>query len=576
MLWRSYVESQPARAPPMTSALLSSLFMEKYIPQTLRDKRRDEFLSLQQGRMSVAAYEAKFHALSRYATHLCFGPKERIRRFVKGLRLDLRIPSLEVAAAAKSLKEVVNFLIEVKGVNLDEFTTTSTFMKFRKGGELSASYSIVQSSRGYPALPIQPSLQAVTRGSITYQKYCPKQSYRSLVVRGRGGHGRGHHYGGRGGQDNGGHPFTRSGGQLGPTAAKLGTGNGQTGDRAHCYCFPGRYEAETSDDVITGTLLVYDCMASVLFDPGSTFSYISSSHGTGLDLYCDFFDMPIGVSTPVELPGMPPDRDIDFCIDPKLGTRPIYIPPYRVDPAELRELKDQLQELLGKGFIRPSASPWGAPLLFVKKKDGSFRMCIDYRQLNMVTIKNKYHIPRIDDLFDQLQVSFLAHMISKDGVMVDASKIEVVKSWLTKLTKQNVPFVWSEECEERFLKLKTLLTTAAILALQGKVLMQERNVNGYALRKLKVHEDALRRKAGSMGSLPHLQVSRHPLAREVQTLANDFMRLEVLEKGEFLASVEARYYFLDKIKGKHFADEKLSQIRDMVLQGEAKEAIIDE
>ena len=72
-------------------------------------------------------------------------------------------------------------------------------------------------------------------------------------------------------------------------------------------------------------------------------------------------------------------------------------------PAELRELKAQLQELLSKGFIRPSAFPWGAPVLFVKKKDGSFRMCIDYRQLNKVTIKNKYPIPRIDDLFDQLE-----------------------------------------------------------------------------------------------------------------------------------------------------------------------------
>ena len=74
-----------------------------------------------------------------------------------------------------------------------------------------------------------------------------------------------------------------------------------------------------------------------------------------------------------------------------------------MSPAELRELKAQLQELLSKGFIRPSASPWSAPVLFVKKKDGSFRMCIDYRQLNKVTIKNKYPIPRIDDLFDQLQ-----------------------------------------------------------------------------------------------------------------------------------------------------------------------------
>ena len=103
-----------------------------------------------------------------------------------------------------------------------------------------------------------------------------------------------------------------------------------------------------------------------------------------------------------DLHGMPPDRDIDFCIDLELGTRSISIPPYRIAPAELRGLKAQLQELLGKGFIRPNASPWGAPLLFVKKKDGSFWMCIDYRQLNKVTVKNKYPLPRIDDLFDQL------------------------------------------------------------------------------------------------------------------------------------------------------------------------------
>ena len=89
MWWRSYVECQPAQAPPMTWASFSSLFMEKYIPRTLRDRRRDEFLSLEQGRMSITTYEPKFRALSRYATHLCFSPQERIRRFVKGLRSDL-------------------------------------------------------------------------------------------------------------------------------------------------------------------------------------------------------------------------------------------------------------------------------------------------------------------------------------------------------------------------------------------------------------------------------------------------------------------------------------------------------
>ena len=89
MWWRSYVECQPAKAPPMTWASFSNLFMEKYIPRTFRDRRRDEFLCLEQGRMFVAAYEAKFRALSRYATKICFSPKERIRRFVKGLRSEL-------------------------------------------------------------------------------------------------------------------------------------------------------------------------------------------------------------------------------------------------------------------------------------------------------------------------------------------------------------------------------------------------------------------------------------------------------------------------------------------------------
>ena len=106
---------------------------------------------------------------------------------------------------------------------------------------------------------------------------------------------------------------------------------------------------------------------------------------------------------PDYLPGLAPDREIEFNIDLLPGTNPISIAPYRMAPTELKELKEKLQELLDKGFIRPSGSPWGAPMLFVKKKDGTMRMCIDYRQLNKVTIKNRYPLPRIDDLFDQLQ-----------------------------------------------------------------------------------------------------------------------------------------------------------------------------
>ena len=106
---------------------------------------------------------------------------------------------------------------------------------------------------------------------------------------------------------------------------------------------------------------------------------------------------------PEELPGLPPEREIDFTIELLRGTGPISQPPYRMAPAELKELQVQLQELVDNGFIRPSVSPWGAPVLFVRKKDGSLRLCIDYRKLNQVTVKNKYPLPRIDDLFDQLR-----------------------------------------------------------------------------------------------------------------------------------------------------------------------------
>ncbi|GJW01748.1 putative reverse transcriptase domain-containing protein [Tanacetum coccineum] len=108
---------------------------------------------------------------------------------------------------------------------------------------------------------------------------------------------------------------------------------------------------------------------------------------------------------PEDLPGLPPTRQVEFQIDLVPGAAPVARAPYRLAPSEMKELSEQLKELSDKGFIRPSSSPWGAPVLFVKKKDGSFWMCIDYRELNKLTVKNRYPLPRIDDLFDQLQGS---------------------------------------------------------------------------------------------------------------------------------------------------------------------------
>ena len=113
---------------------------------------------------------------------------------------------------------------------------------------------------------------------------------------------------------------------------------------------------------------------------------------------CEYVDI-----FPDELPGLPPQRVVDFGIELHPGTSPISITLHRMAPIELQELRVQLQELLYKGFIRPRTSLWGAPVPFAKKKDKTLRLCIDYRQLNMITIKNQYPLSRIDDLFDQLR-----------------------------------------------------------------------------------------------------------------------------------------------------------------------------
>ncbi|GKD62793.1 putative reverse transcriptase domain-containing protein, partial [Tanacetum coccineum] len=115
---------------------------------------------------------------------------------------------------------------------------------------------------------------------------------------------------------------------------------------------------------------------------------------------------------PEDLPGLPLTRQVEFHIELIPGAAPVSRAPYRLALAEMKELAEQLKELFDKGFIKPSSSPWGAPILFVKKKDGSFRMCINYRELNKLTVKNRYPLPIIDGLFDQLQGSSIYSKIN--------------------------------------------------------------------------------------------------------------------------------------------------------------------
>ncbi|GJS97827.1 putative reverse transcriptase domain-containing protein [Tanacetum coccineum] len=221
-------------------------------------------------------------------------------------------------------------------------------------------------------------------------------------------------------------------------------------------------------------------------------------------------DVPTVRDFPEDFPGLPHMRQVEFQINLVPGVAPVARAPYRLAPSEM---STQLQELSDKGFMRPISSPWGAPVLFVKKKDGSFRMCIDYRELNKMTMKNRYPLPRIDDLFDQLQgsrvyskidlrsgyhqlrsekehaehlksilellkkeglyakfskydfwlsmVQFIGYVVDSEGIHVDPSKIKSIKDWASPKT----PIEIRQFLEAAFQLLKQKLCSAPILAL---------------------------------------------------------------------------------------------------------------
>nr|GEU81382.1 hypothetical protein [Tanacetum cinerariifolium] len=183
-------------------------------------------------------------------------------------------------------------------------------------------------------------------------------------------------------------------------------------------------------------------------------------------------------------------EQVEFRIDLIPGVAPVARTPYRLAPSEMKEFSEQLKELSEKGFIRPSSSPWGAPVLFIKKKDGSFRMCIDYRKLNKLTIKNRYPLPRIDDLFDQL--TRYGHY-----------EFQVMPFRLTNAPAKNKPYVWGDDEEEAFQTLKLKLCSAPILSLpegnEDFVVYCDASLKGFGAvlmqrEKANVVADALSRK----------------------------------------------------------------------------------
>ncbi|KAL0537094.1 hypothetical protein IC582_026064 [Cucumis melo] len=466
-------------------------FYAKFFSASLRDAKRQEFLNLEQDDMTVEQYDAEFDMLSRFAPEMIATEAARADKFVRGLRLDIQglVRAFRPATHADALRLAVDLSLQERANSSKTAGRGSTSGKKRKAEQQ----------------PV-PAPQRNFRSGGEFRRFQQKPFEAGEAARRKplcttcGKHHLGRCLFG-----------TRTCfkcRQEGHTADRCPlrlTGNAQNqgADVPHQgrVFATNKTEAERAGTVVTGTLPVLGHYALVLFDSGSSHSFISSAFvlharleieiaGHVIDvtlLVLDMldFDVILGMdwlaanhasidcsrkevtfnppsmasfkfkaggsrslpqvisairaskllsqgtwgilasvvdtrevdvslsSEPVmrdypdvfpeELPGLPPHREVEFAIELESGTVPISRAPYRMAPTELKELKVQLQELLDKGFIRPSVSPWGAPVLFVKKKDGSMRLCIDYRELNKVTIKNRYPLPRIDDLFDQLQ-----------------------------------------------------------------------------------------------------------------------------------------------------------------------------
>nr|GEX36853.1 putative reverse transcriptase domain, ribonuclease H-like domain, aspartic peptidase domain protein [Tanacetum cinerariifolium] len=183
-------------------------------------------------------------------------------------------------------------------------------------------------------------------------------------------------------------------------------------------------------------------------------------------------DVPIVRDFPEDLSSIPPARQVEFQIALVPGAAPVARAPYRLAPSEMKQLAEQLQELFDKGFIRPSSSSWGSPVLFVKKKDGSFRLCINYRELKKLTVKNRYPLPIIDDLFDQLQGS---SVYSKIDMRSGYHQLRVHKEDILKTVFRT---------RYRHYEFQVMPFDKGL----GAVLMQNEKVIAYTSRQLKIHK----------------------------------------------------------------------------------------
>ncbi|GJU84305.1 putative reverse transcriptase domain-containing protein [Tanacetum coccineum] len=412
--WNSF--AQPIRieeAYKITWVEFKKLLIKKYCPRTEVQKMEDEFYHLTMKGNDLKAYVRRFQELATLCPTMVPDSEKMIEVFIGGLSRSIK--GNVTASKPQTLEEAINITQRL----MDQET-------FR-------SYAVTPTENngyiGNRPLCKKCTLHHIGPCTVKYNT-CNKVGHLTKNCRNkRPATGSNllpvtvtcHAYGEKGHYAN--------------QCRKTTTNNAQ----GRAYMLRDR-NAHQDPNVVTGMFLLNQHLARVLFNSGADKSFVSislASMGATLTLLNQPFKidlMPIKLNSfdvvivmekksdekrledipvvrefpevfPEDLPGLPPVRQVEFQIDLIPGAAPVARAPYRLAPSEMQELSNQLQELSDRGFIRPSTSPWGAPVLFVKKKDGSFRMCIDYRELNKLTVKNRYPLPRIDDLFDQLQGS---------------------------------------------------------------------------------------------------------------------------------------------------------------------------
>ncbi|GJX33605.1 putative reverse transcriptase domain-containing protein [Tanacetum coccineum] len=501
-----------------------------------------------------AAYTDRFHELARLVPHLVTPEGRKIERYVYGLASQIR--GMVAATEPKTMQKAV----QISDALTDEAVRNGSIKKVEKRGNVGEpskdkngkddnKRTRTVNAFATTANPVGKENTGAWPKCTTCNSYhAPGGPCRTCYNYNRPGH------------------FVKD--------CRV-NGRGNQGNQARGRAFIlGAEEARQDPNIMTGTLTLNDHYATTLFDSGANYSFVSTTFIPLLGIEPSdlgfSYEIKIASGQLVEidklgyrywmaryleekmrqlmsakakekeqeeivvvryfpevflddLSGLPLVREIKFRIELILGAMLVANSPYRLAPCELEELSGQLKKLQDKGFIRPSSYPWGASILFVKEKDGSFRMRINYREVNNLTIKNRYPLFRIEDLFDQLQGLqffskidlrfeyhqlrvheddilktafrnryghfeftvmpfgltntpatreeheehlglFLGHVINGDGIHVDPSKIEGIAKPLTVLTQKSKTFDWGEEHENAFQTLKDKLCNAPVLA----------------------------------------------------------------------------------------------------------------